>query len=124
MKIGIGLIFKLPGHEPAMGLGELDRLLDHSDRAFSSGGDNDLCAQKPHQLAALDAEGLRHGDHKWISLSRANHSEADSGISAGRLDHGLARLELAGLFRRFDDAERQTVLYRTKWVEGFDLNEK
>ena len=103
---------------------QLDGLVDHSYRALGGGSDDDFCAQKPHQPAPLDAERLRHGDHQRISLGGANHGKADSGVSAGRLDHGLAGLELSGFFRRLDDAERQPVLHRTERVEGFDFSEK
>src|SRR6185437_12733016 len=32
--IGVGFILELPGHEPAMRLGELDRLIDHAYSAL------------------------------------------------------------------------------------------
>ena len=124
VNIGIGFIFKLPGHEPAMRLGKLDGLVDHADGALGGGRDNHLCAKEPHQLAPFDAERLCHGNHKRISFGRANHGKTNSGISAGRLDDGLAGLELSGLFGRLDHPERQSVLYRTKRIEGFNLDEK
>src|SRR5450631_2578622 len=123
MNIGIGFIFKLPGHVPAMGLGEFDGLVDHSYGALGGGSYDDLGSKEPHQLAPLDAEWLRHGNHKRISLGCANHSKANSRISACRLYHRLAGLELARLFGGLDHPKRQSVLHRTKRVESFNFHE-
>jgi hypothetical protein len=111
MNIGIGFILELPGHEPAMGLGKLDGLVDHADGALGGGRDDHLGAKKAHQLAPLDAEWLRHGHHQRVSLGGADHGKTDAGISACRLDHGLTGLEFSGFFRRLDHAERQAVLH-------------
>src|SRR5258706_16164699 len=124
MDIGIGLVFELPCHEPAMCLGKLDALVDHAHTALRGGSYNDLRAKEPHQLASLDAEWFCHGDDKWISLGCANHGKTDSRISARRLYHRLAGLEFSRLFRGFDYPKRQSVLHRTKGVGGFDLHEK
>ena len=122
MKVGIGLVLELPRHEPAMGLGELDGLVDHADGALGRGRDDDLGAEEAHQLAPLDAEGLRHGDDQRIALGGADHGKADAGVAAGRLDHGLAGLQLAGFLRGLDHAEREAVLHRAERIEGFDLH--
>ena len=124
MNIGIGFILELPGHVPAMRFGKLDGLIDHANGALGGGSYNDLRSKEPHQLAPLDAEWLRHGDHKRIALGCANHGKANSRISACRLDDGLARLELSRLFGRLDHPESQSVLDRTKRIEGFNLHEK
>ena len=124
MDIGIGFILELPGHEPAMRLGKLDGLVDHAHGALRGGSYNDLRSKEPHQLAPLDAEWLRHGDHQRISFGRANHGETDSGISACRFDDGLAGFEFSGLFGRLDHPERQSVLDRAERIEGFDLDKE
>ena len=111
MNIGIGFILKLPGHEPAMGLGKLDGLVDHAYSALGGGSYDDLRSKKPHQLTPLDAKWLCHGDHKRISLGCANHGKTNSRISAGRLYDRLARLELSRLFGRLDYPESQSVLH-------------
>src|SRR4051812_23808061 len=111
MNVGIGFVFKLPGHEPAMCLGKLDRLVDHSYGAFGGGRYDDLRAQKSHELAALDAERLGHGDHERIALGCANHGKTDPSISARRLDDRLARLKFSRFFGSFDYPKRQSVLH-------------
>src|SRR5277367_5405043 len=124
MIIGIGFILKLPSHEPVMRLSELDGLSDHSHRALGSGSHNNLRSEEPHELTPLNAKWLCHGDHKRISLGCANHRKTNSRISACRLNDRLTRLELSGLFGRFDYSESQSVLDRTKRVECFNLHEK
>ena len=67
------------------------RLVDHAGAALRGRGEDDLGAEEAHQLAALDGEGLGHGDDERIALGGADHGEADAGVAAGRLDDGLAR---------------------------------
>jgi len=43
-------------------------------------------------------------------------------IAAGRLDHGLAGLELTCHLCRLDDAKRQAILDRAQRVESLDLD--
>ncbi len=124
MEIRVGLVLELPRHPPAMRLGKLDGLVDHADRALGRRRDHDLGAEEAHQLAPLDAESLRHGDDQRIALGGADHRKANAGVAAGRLDHGLARLQLAGFLRGLDHAEREAVFHRTERVEGFHFHEQ
>src|ERR1700674_1970864 len=111
MNIGIGLILKLPRHEPAMRLGKLDGLVDHADRPLGGGSYNDLRSKEPHELAPLYAKRLCHGDYKRISLGCANHGKRNPRISACRLDDRLGGFKLSRFFSRFDDPESQSVLH-------------
>ena len=122
--VGVGLVLELPGQEPAVRLGELDRLVDHADAALRLRRQDHLGAEKAHQPAPLDAELLGHRDHQRIALGGAHHREADAGVAAGRLDDGLAGLELTRLLGRLDDAQREAVLDRAQRVEGLDLHEE
>ena len=71
-------------------LGEFDRLGEHARPFFRGGRQDDSGTEKAHQLASLDAKVLGHGDDQRITLLGADHGEADAGVPAGRLDHGLA----------------------------------
>jgi hypothetical protein len=62
-------------------------------------GQHHLGAEEAHQPAPLDAELLGHRHDQRIALLGAHHGKADAGVAAGRLDHGLAGLQLAGLSR-------------------------
>jgi hypothetical protein len=124
MHVGIGLVLELARQEPAVRLGELDRLVDHAHAALAGGREHHLGAEKAHQLAPLDREGLRHGHHQRIALLRADHGKPDAGIARRRLDHGLPGLERAGFLRRLNDAERQAVLDRAERIERLDLDEQ
>jgi hypothetical protein len=56
MEIGIGLILELAGQEPAVRVGEFDRLCHHGHRAPRCRCQHNLGAKKAHELAPLDAE--------------------------------------------------------------------
>jgi hypothetical protein len=88
----------------------------------AAGRDDDLRAEEAHQLAPLDAERLRHRQHAGIALGRADHGEADAGVAARRLDHRLARLQLAGLLARLDHRKREAILDRSQRIEGLHLD--
>ena len=98
--------------------------VDHADGALGRRREHHLGAEEAHQLAPLDAERLRHRHHQRIALRGAHHREPDAGVAAGRLDHGLAGLELAGFLGRLDDAERQAILDRAERIERLDLDEQ
>jgi hypothetical protein len=82
---------------------------------------HDFRAQEAHELASLHAELLRHRHDQRVTLLGAHHREPDPGVAAGRFDDGLSRLQLPRAFRRFDDAQRQSILDRTQGIECFDL---
>src|SRR5437660_2555482 len=104
-----------------MGLRELSGFCHHPHAAQSSRRKHHLRPEKAHELAPLDAEGLRHRDYQRIALLRAHHREANSSIAARGFDNCLARFQLPGALRGPDDAQGETVLHRTKGIECFDL---
>ena len=83
---------------------------------------DDFRSEEAHQPAALDAEGLGHGDDERVALLCAHHGEADAGVAAGGLDHGLAGLELAGALGIFDHTKGEAVFDGAERVEGLDLD--
>ena len=105
---------ELVREEPAVRLRELDRLLVHADALLRARRQHDLGAEHAHQLAPLDREAVRHGDDQRIALLRAHHGEADAGVAAGRLDHGLAGLQRAVALGRLDDVDREPILDRRR----------
>ena len=122
MHVRVSLVLELAGQEPAVRLGELGRLVDHAHAALGSGREHHLGAEEAHQLAPLDGKALSHGQHQRIALLRADHGQPDAGIAGGGFDDSLPGLELAGFFRRLDDAKRQAVLDRAERIEGLDLD--
>jgi len=120
--LGIGRRLELVRQEPAVGLGELDRLLVHAEALGGARGQHDLGTQHAHQLAALDREAVGHGHHQRIALLGAHHGEPDAGVAAGRLDHGLAGLQRAGALGRLDDVDREPVLDRRRRIERLGLD--
>ena len=119
---GIGLGLELAGKEPAVGLGQFDRLLVHAEALLGARRQHHLGAQHAHQLAALDGEAVGHGHDQRIALLRADHGKPDAGIAAGRLDHGLAGLQRAAALGLLDDVERQPVLHRSGRIEELGLH--
>jgi len=84
-------------------------------------GDDHLCAHKSHELAALDGEGLSHGDDTLVAPLRAQHGHSDAGVAAGGLDHGVSRLQLASLLSILGDGAGQAVLHAGQRVEILQL---
>ena len=108
--VRVRLVLELAAEEPAVCLRELDGLREHAAALLGRRRQHDLRAEEAQQFAALDAEALGHGDHEWIALLRAHHREPDAGIAAGRLDDGLARLQVAAPLGILDDGERERSL--------------
>ena len=90
--VGIGLRLELVRQEPAIRLGQFDRLLVHAEALLGPRRQHDLGAEHAHQLAPFDREAVGHGDDQRVALLRADHREPDAGVAARRLDDGLARL--------------------------------
>ena len=122
MHVRIGRVLELARIEPAVRLGEFDRLAHDPDGALLGRGEDHLGAEEAHEPPTLHAEAVGHHRHQRIALRRANHGQADAGIAAGRLDHRLAGLQLARFLCRLDDAERQAVLDRAERIECLDLD--
>jgi hypothetical protein len=52
--VRVRLVLELTAQEPAVGLGELDRLREHAAALQRCGREHDLRAEEAHQLAPLD----------------------------------------------------------------------
>ena len=121
MDVGIGRVFELSCHEPAIGFRQLPALGDHAHAFLFLGRQDDLGTQKAHQFAALNREGLHHHRDKRVAFGRADHRQPNPGVTRGCLNHGLPRLQLTRGLRRLNDAHGQSVFDRTEGVEGLDL---
>ena len=76
--LGVGRVLELPREEPAVLLRELLGLLDHPGAALGGGREDDLRAEDPHELAALDREAVGHERDEGIALDGADHGERDA----------------------------------------------
>jgi len=122
MHVRIGFILELVAKEPAMLLGKLPGLCKHPRALLRGRCQHNPGAKEPHELAAFDAEILRHRHDKRIPLLGAHHCQADACISAGCLDDRLSGFQGAVAFGSFDHSESQPVLDRTKRVERLQLH--
>jgi hypothetical protein len=120
----VGLVLELPRQEGAVLLREGLGRAHHAAAAFGRRGQDHLGAQRAHQLAALDREGLGHEGDEGIALGRADHGERDAGIAGSRFDHHLAGRQRAALLGVEDDGVRQAILHRGHRIERFDLDEQ
>ena len=121
--VGVGLVVELAAEEPAVLLGQLDRLVEHAAALLARGREHHPGAEEAQELAPLDAEALGHRQHQRIALLGADHRQADAGVAAGRLDHGLAGRRAAP--RRSASsitARGHAVLDRAERVERFELD--
>jgi len=122
MGVGIGFVLELPNLKPAVFFGEFGGLVDHAGALQVCWRNHDLCPEKTHHLASLDAETLGHRNDQWIALLRTNHREANPSIAAGRFDDGLAGFESPVLFGVLNDAKRESIFNRSHRVERLDLH--
>jgi hypothetical protein len=122
MSVGIGFVGELPAEEPAVFLGQFDRLVQHAGSLLRRRREHHFRAEETHQAATFDAEVFRHRDDQRIALLRADHGQADAGIAAGGLDDCLPRFQRAVALGRLNDAECQAVLHRTERIERLDLD--
>ncbi len=122
--VDIGVVggLELMGKEPAIRLRQLFCLAIHPDALLGPRGQHNLCTKHPHQPAPLDRKAIGHGDNKRIALLRADQCQADPGVAARGLDHGLARLDPAFPLGGFDDVKSEAVFHRTAGIEELGLH--
>ena len=122
MNISVGFVLELLRPEPAVLLNEFTNLFDHPQGFPLFRGQDDLCAQEPHQLSALNAEAFRHDDHERVAFRGTDHGQADTRVATGCFDNGLSRLQRAVLFSLLDDVHRQAVFDRSTRICRFELD--
>ena len=120
---GVGFVLELAREKPAVFLSKLFGLSDHTAAAFGGGREDHLGSECPHDLSALDRKGFDHHGHKRIAFGGADHGECDTGISRGRLDDGLARLQSAPTLGVFDDRDGQPIFDGMQGVERLAFDE-
>jgi hypothetical protein len=92
MPAGIRRIIELFGEEGAVLVGESLGRAHHAAAALGRRRQDDLRAQRAHQLAPLDREAVGHEGDEGIAARRADHRQRDAGVAGGRLDHHLPGL--------------------------------
>ena len=121
---GIGRVDKLAG-DKAVGdlLCQLLRLGDGPLHPLDPFGEYQLRAVGLHQLAALHAHGLRHGDDDAVTPGRRHGGQADPGVAGGGLDDDRAGLQLAAGLRLVDHRLGNAVFYRPGGIEILQLSQ-
>ncbi|MPN46802.1 hypothetical protein SDC9_194401 [bioreactor metagenome] len=102
---------------------ELLGLGDGALHPQGSVGQHQFGAVGGEQFAPLDAHRLRHGQDQPVPFDRRHQRKTDTRVARGRLDDQRARLEDAGLLRRFDHRQGNPVLDRTAGIEGLHFDE-
>jgi hypothetical protein len=85
--------------------------------------DDDFGPIRLEHVTLVLAHLVRADEHAAVSLLLRDESEADSGISTGRLHDRAARADLAGLLGVLDHSERDPVFHGTTRVEVLDLGQ-
>jgi len=85
------------------------------------GAHDDLGAERAQEIALLLTLLVGHRADDAVPLDRRGHREADSGVAAGRLDDGAARLEQPASLRIFDHAQADPVFDRAAGIQVLEL---
>src|SRR5437588_6417396 len=122
VRLGVRFVFELTAQKPAVHLRKFDRFSQHPAALEARRGEHNPRAEKAHQLAAFDAEVLSHCYDQRVAFLGTHHREPDPRVTTSRLDNRLSRFQTAATFGVLDDAERETILDRSHWIECFDLD--
>ena len=122
MRGGVGGVVKLAqdkgaGDAVLQGL----RLLNGAFHAFCAGGEHQLRAIGPQQIATLLAHGLRHGENHFIPLGNAHPGQAHAGVAAGGLDEGGAGGQEAFFLCIGNHGQGHAVFHAAAGIKGFQL---
>jgi len=94
---------------------------DRAVGAFIPRRDDQFRAKSLENFLALFACACRQAKFHSIPKRRGNHGVCDPGVSAGRVQNGLARLQLPRALRFANHLQRRTILYRAAGIEPFRL---
>ena len=119
--IGVGFGLELVGEEPAIRLGQLDRLAVHAQSLLGARRQHHLGSENPHQLAPLDGETVRHGHDQRIAFLCTDHGKTDAGVAAGRFDDSLTGLQRAAALGGLDDVDGEPVFHGGCGIERLGL---
>ncbi len=97
-------------------------LFDGAVGALVGRGEQQLGPHGLEDLFALHGGGLGHGQEQAVTLDGADQGQADTGVAAGGLQHGLIRSELAGGLGRLDHGQGRPVFDGAAGVEVFQLD--
>ena len=100
---------------------ELLRLGDGTLHALCALGEDELSTVSLHEIAALHAHGLGHGNDKPIAAGCGNCRQTDAGIAGGRLNDNAALLEQTLRLCVLDHCLGDPVLDRTGGIEILQL---
>lgn len=117
----ICLVLKLTREEPAVGIGELPRLLHHAAATLRGGREHHLGSERAHHLPPLDREGFAHGDHAGVAPLGTDHGNGHARVARRGLHHGLTRRERARALGVVDDGDGEAVLDGGERVEKLAL---
>src|SRR5450756_2014757 len=87
-------------------------------------GQHQFRAKCTHDLTALHALIFRHHQYHAIAAHRRRHGQRDTGVTAGRFNQCIARLDLAALLGTRNHEKRGSVLHRTGRIIAFQLSQQ
>ena len=125
VRLRVGRVDELSRNEAVRDLTrQFFRSGDGALHALRSFGQDELRTVCLHELSALDAHRLRHGDDDPVASGRRDRRQTDARVAAGRLDDRAALFEQAFFFRIFDHLLRNTVFDAAGRVEVLQLGEQ
>ena len=119
---GVGRVDELPGDKTVRNLfGQIFRLGDGTFHAQRTLGEHQLCTVSLHQLAALNAHGVRHDDDDSVTPRGCHRGKADAGVAGGGFDNDGTGLQQAAGFPVVDHGFGDAVFHGTGRVKIFQL---
>ena len=122
MNIRVRGVYKLAGNE-GMGnfLGQLLGSCDRAGHSLCAFGQNKLCTVCFQQISAFNTHGFRHRQNNAIAVRSRHRSQADTGVSAGRLNDDRLGIQQPLFLSVFDHRLGNSVLYTSGWIKIFQL---
>jgi len=118
-----GIVELLRHVRPRRVLGDLFGLFHRAAHTLRAFGENKFRPKNFQKLAPFHAHRFRHGQDEFIAARRCDKGKRDPGISACGLHNKAAGSQLAAFFSGFDHRDTDPVLYTSKGIGGFKLDQ-
>ncbi|CAM5647137.1 hypothetical protein SHIRM173S_03788 [Streptomyces hirsutus] len=122
--VGVGVLVGLPGPRRLTDQPVGDVVVRVGVLGVHRGrADDHFGPVRPQHVDLVQGDLVGAHEDALVPLLLGHDGQADTGVAAGRLDDGAARLQLSALLRRLDHAQGDAVLHRATGVEVLHLGQ-